>query len=151
MRKKDLMTFLVWTRNGIAFCVVWFLVLLLIYNSIFNVQTVLTDTLVKMLFWVIGGVLIFNIFFTRLIFRKWSFLTRITCFMPTIGLYEGICFYRHGLFEGSDVSWLIFMGIVFALYSICIAIYQKRCQKQCEIYTLALKRYQRERSAENGK
>ena len=33
-RKKDIIQFFVWMRNGIAFCTTWFLVLTLAYNYI---------------------------------------------------------------------------------------------------------------------
>lgn len=150
MRKRDLMIFLKWTKNGSAFCTAWFLILLLVYSSVFKIEVVSTERLVNMVLWVIGGVLIFNAFFTRLFFRRWSFLRRLTCFMAAIGIYESIFFYRLGFFGGSAVQLPIFIGIVFILYLICIAIYRRYSKKRGEIYTEALQKYQLKRSEKDG-
>lgn len=61
--KNDMIQFAVWTRNGIAFSITWFLTLVLIYNSVTGIQSILTESLIKMMFWIIGGVLLFNLFF----------------------------------------------------------------------------------------
>ena len=36
--KEDFIKFLVWMRNGTAFCTIWFLILMLVYNSIYNIS-----------------------------------------------------------------------------------------------------------------
>lgn len=151
--KKDIIQFLEWTRNGIAFCTAWFLILLLAYNYFNDIQTVSTLNLIKMVVWITGGVLIFNSFFTRLIIKKLGFVKRLSCFMAVISIYECIGFYWFGFFSdsGSTAQWLIFVGIVLVLYLICIAIYHIYSKRQGEIYTQALKQYQNKRSMQNGK
>lgn len=147
-RKDKVIQFVVWMRNGIAFSTAWFLILLLAYNHIFNIQTISTNTLTKLVIWIVGGVFIFNLIFTRLIIKKWSFTGRLTCFMSVISLYECLGFYWFGFFEGKGtiVQWVTFIGIIFVLYFICIAIYQKHSKKQGEIYTQVLREYQSKRS-----
>lgn len=147
-RKDKVIQFGVWMRNGIAFSTAWFLILLLVYNHIFNIQTISTNILTKLVLWIVGGVFIFNLFFTRLIIKKWSFTGRLTCFMILISLYECLGFYWFGFFEGKGtiVQWGTFIGIIFVLYFICIAIYQKYSKKQGEIYTQVLREYQSKRS-----
>lgn len=132
--KNDMIQFAVWTRNGIAFSITWFLTLVLIYNSVTGIQSILTESLIKMMFWIIGGVLLFNLFFTRLIIRKVGFIMRLTGFMVTFGLYETLCFYSLGIFSevGNVLQWLVFAGIIFLLYLICIAIYHKYSEKRAK-------------------
>lgn len=151
--KKNFFHFMVWMRNGIAYTVSWFLILLLIYNKLCNHQAISTDGLIKMVVWTVGAVFIFNLLFTRFIIKKWNFMTRLTIFMVSICLYEGAGFYWLKIFirKNSAFEWLAFIGIVFVLYLICIMIYQKYSKKQGEIYTQALQQYQQKRSMQNGK
>lgn len=151
-RKKEVIHFLEWMRNGVAFCTTWFLILVLAYCYISGVQTIITTFLIKMIVWIIGGVFIFNLFFTNLIITKWSFIRRLSGFMVIISLYECLGFYWFEFFEkaGSVIQWTVFAGIVLVLYLICIAIYQRYSKRQGEIYSQALQRYQQKRSMENG-
>lgn len=152
-RKKDVIHFLEWMRNGVAFCTTWFLILVLVYCYLSDVQTLLTTSLIKMLVWIIGGVFIFNLFFTHLIIRKWSFVSRLSGFMIAVSFYESVGFYWLGFFQGtgSAIQWSAFVGIVLVLCLICIAIYHRYSRRQGEIYSQALQRYQQKRSMENGK
>lgn len=149
----EIIQFSVWMRNGIAFCITWLLLLLLVYTHIFNIQTISTNILERLVFWIVGGVFIFNLIFTRLIIKKWNFTGRLTCFMVLISLYECLGFYWLGFFEGkgSAVQWTAFIGIIFILYFICMAIYQKYSKKKGEIYTQVLREYQSKRSIQNEK
>lgn len=151
--KKDFFHFMVWMRNGIAYTVSWFLILLLIYNKLRNHQAISTDALTKMVVWTVGAVFIFNLLFTRFIIKKWNFMTRLTVFMISICLYEGAGFYWLRIFIHKDAvfEWLVLIGIILVLYLICILIYQKYSKKQGEIYTQALQQYQQKRSMQNGK
>lgn len=146
IQKKDVKQFFIWLRNGISFSVTWFLILKLIYNRLANIQNVSTDNLLKMIIWLSGGVLLFCLLFTGILFRKMNFTGRLTCFMLLFSVYEGLYFYRCGYFaeKGTLSQWLLFCGIVMVLYFICIAIYQKYSKKHGEIYTKALKKYQKE-------
>lgn len=148
-RKRDMMQFLIWVRNGIAFCTTWFLMLILAYYHIANQQVIPTAVLTKIFLLIIGGVLIFSIFFTRCFIRNWSFTKRLTSFMLSISTYECAGFYWLGIFDGTGtlIQWVTFVGIVLGLYFCCIAIYQRYSQKQGEIYTQALQKYQQERQA----
>lgn len=151
--KKDFLHFMVYMRNGISYSVSWFLILLLIYNKLCNHQAISTDGLIKLVALTIGAVFIFNLLFTRFIIKKWNFMTRLTIFMVSICLYEGAGFYWLRIFIHKDATfeWLVFIGIVFVLYLICILIYQKHSKKQGEIYTQALQQYQQKRSMKNEK
>lgn len=134
-------------RNGIAFCTTWFLILGLLYCHIFNRQVVSVDSLTRLLFFVIGGVFLFNLLFTKLLIKHWGFVARLSCFMALISLYEGVAFYLIGLFQDKEnfMQWGILIGIIFVLYVICIVIYQQYSKRQGELYTQALETYQQER------
>lgn len=151
--KKDIIQFMIWMGNGVAYAVSCFLILLLIYNKLCNHQAISTDALIKMMVWAVGAVFIFNLLFTRFIIKKWNFMARLTIFMVSICLYEGAGFYWLRVFIRKDavLQWLAFIGIVFVLYLICVVIYLKYSKKQGEIYTQALRQYQKTRSIEKGK
>lgn len=151
--KKDIIQFMIWMGNGVAYAVSCFLVLLLIYNKLCNHQAISTDGLIKMMVWAVGAVFIFNLLFTRFIIKKWNFMARLTIFIVSICLYEGAGFYWLRVFIRKDavLQWLAFIGIVFALYLVCVVIYLKYSKKQGEIYTQALRQYQKTRSIEKGK
>lgn len=151
--KEELLKFLAWMRNGTAFCTTWFLILMLIYNSIYNIPAISTNMLIRLIFFSLGGVFLFNLFFTCLFIKKWSFIKRLTGFMIAISLYECGGFYWLDFFQsqGNIIEWLIFVGIVLVLYFCCVVIYQQYSKKQGEIYTKSLRVYQQKRSSENGK
>lgn len=151
--KEELQKFLVWMRNGTAFCTTWFLILMLAFSSIFHVTAISTNILIRMVLLSLGGVFLFNVFFTGLFIQRWSFIKRLTGFMIVISFYECLCFYSLDFFRsrGTIVEWIIFAGIVLALYFCCIAIYQQYSRKQGEIYTKSLQAYQQKRRMENGK
>lgn len=149
--KSEVIRFAVWMRNGVAFCTTWFLILILAYNYIFNIQNISTKSLMKVVLLIIGGVLIFNLSFTRIIIKKWNFMVRLTFFMCAISLYECLGFYWLGYFKGVAVQWLIFIGIILVLYFICAVLYQKYSKKQGEIYTKGLQKYQMERNMQHEK
>ena len=132
MSKKDIYQFLTWMRNGIAFCTTWFLILLLVYNLIFKIQSISTSGLIKLVLFCTGGVFLFNVCFTRLLIKKWSFLKRLTCFMTMFCIYQCWGFYQLNIFKGRGtvISWMFFLGIVFGLYLCCITIYHSYSKKQ---------------------
>lgn len=146
--KSEMIRFAVWMRNGVAFSTTWFLILILAYHSIFHIQNISTNGLMKVVLLIIGGVFIFNLSFTRIIIKKLNFTMRLTCFMCAISLYECLGFYWIGFFKGrgTAVRWLLFIGIILILYFICAVLYQKYSKKQGEIYTKGLQKYQMERS-----
>lgn len=150
--KKDIGQFLVWMRNGISFCTTWFLILTLAYNALYDIETISTGSLIKMVLWVTGGVFLFTLLFSDAIIRKWSFISRLTCFMAAISIYECLGFYWLGIWSerGMLIEWLGFIGVIFVLYFVCIGIYQRYSRKQGELYTEALQKYQQQRSAEDG-
>lgn len=152
-KKRDMIQFLVWMRNGTAFCTTWFLILLLIQSYAYNRQTIATNSLTKRLLLIVGGVFLFSIFFTKLFIKQWSFTKRLNGFMISFILYECAGFYWMGIFRGTGTwtEWLIFIGIVCGLYGLCMMIYERYRAKQGEIYTQALQRYQEQRSKEDGK
>ena len=151
--KEEFLKFLVWMRNGTAFCTTWFLILMLVYNSIYNIPSISTNILIKLILLSFAGVFLFNLFFTCLFIKKWSFVKRLSGFMIVISLYECLCFYSLDFFQsaGTVIGWIIFVGIVLILYFCCIAIYQQYSKKQGEIYTKSLQTYQQKRRIENGK
>ncbi len=151
--KTEFIQFAIWMRNGIAFCTTWFLILILACSYILNFQIISVNVLMKMILFITGGVLIFNICFTRIIIKKLHFTARLTCFMCAVSLYECLGFYWLGFFKGrgTTAQWLIFIGIILILYFICICLYQKYSKKQGEIYTKVLRKYQIERSMQHEK
>lgn len=151
--KENIMQFLVWIRNGTAFCTTWFLIIRLVCCRIFDRQTLSADGLTRMLLLIVGGVFIFSIFFSRLFIKKLSFTKRLTCFIVSIGIYECAGFYLVGIFKGTGslIQWGVFFGIICVLYFICIAIYNGYSKKRGEIYTRALENYQRQRREEHEK
>ena len=152
-RKKDIIQFMVWMRNGISYAVSCSLFLLLAYNKLCHHQAISTDGLINLMVWTVGAVFIFNLLFTRFLIKKWNFVTRLTVFMISICLYEGVGFYWLSVFNRKSTifQWLFFDGIVFILYFVCILVFRKYSKKQGEIYTLALRQYQKTRGIEKGK
>lgn len=152
MKKKDIVKFLVWLRNGFAFCTTWFLILMIARGYLLHVETISVNSLAKMLLLVLGGVFVFNVFFTELFIKKWSFTSRLTGFMLSVSIYESMGFYWIGLFagKGTILQWLVFIGILCGLYFYCIGIYQQYSKKQGELYTQALQKYQEQRGIEDG-
>lgn len=150
-RRNELIRFIIWTRNGIAFGTTWFLILLLVYNCIFHISVIRTNSLIHLFLWIVGGVFIFNSIFTRLFIKKWDFTGRLTCFMSIISIYECLGFYWLGFFKesGTAIQWITSIGIVFVLYIICIIIYQKYRKKRGDIYTRKLQEYQSKRSIQH--
>lgn len=151
--KKELSHFFVWMRNGIAFCTTWLLILGLLYCHIYDRQTVSVDSLTRLLLLVIGGVFLFNLFFTKLLIKRWGFIKRLSCFMALFCIYECMGFYLIGVFQdqGNFMQWGIFISIVCILYVICLVIYQQYSKRQGELYTQALEKYQQERKKNNDK
>lgn len=152
-KKEELKKFLIWLRNGTSFCFTWFLILLLAYHSYFDIPSIPTKRLIHVLFFCIGGVTIFNAFFTNLLIRRWSFTQRLTGFMVVFSIYECICFYRMKFFQtsGSVSEWFVFAGIILLLYFCCLSLYQIYSKKQGQLYTQSLQKYQEKRRLEHGK
>ncbi|MBQ8780607.1 MAG: hypothetical protein IJZ72_02885 [Oscillospiraceae bacterium] len=150
--KNEIKKFALWFRNGFAFCTAWFLILILMYCKLSGRETLSTESLAEMLLWTAGGVLIFCVMFTRLIFKGMSFALRLTVFMLGIGFYECAAFYSAGIFKktGNAVQWGVFAAVIAVLYGACMLIYSLYSRKQGELYTNALKKYQQERKTENG-
>lgn len=151
--RNEMIRFAIWMRNGVSFCITWFLLLILAYDYYFHIPNIAIVDLIKGVLLIIGGVLIFNVCFTRFMMKKVNFTARLTCFMGAISLYECLGFYWLGFFQGkgSAVQWLIFITIIFMLYAICILLYRRYSKKQGEIYTEKLIQYQRERRSEHEK
>lgn len=151
MNRKDLMQFLIWMRNGTAYCTAWFLLLIVLVGFACGAETISLTALAKMLLLVSGGVFIFCVCFTSLFIKRWQFTARLTGFILSLGAYESLGFYWTGFFsgKGSELQWYIFTAIIIILYLLCIGIYQLYSRKQGTLYTEALRRYQEKRSEEN--
>lgn len=144
MRKENVIQFLTWFRNGVAFVMVWLLLLVMSFCKVYGAKTISVEWLWKLFLSVAGGVLVFCVLFSSLLIRRWSFQVRLTVFMLFISFYECTCFYLLGIFgtQGSLVQYVMFAGIVLVCYFICIGIYQRYSRKQGAIYTKALQDYQ---------
>ncbi|MBQ7942959.1 MAG: hypothetical protein IJ326_02720 [Lachnospiraceae bacterium] len=144
MRKENVIQFLTWFRNGVAFVTVWLLLLAMIRNQVYGIETIETEWLWKLLISVAGGVLLFCVAFTSLVIRHWGFQMRLTAFMLAISVYECVCFYWMGIFgaEGTLIQYAVFAGIVLVCYFICTWIYSRYSRAQGELYTKALQDYQ---------
>lgn len=151
-RKKDWIQFFTWLRNGSAFCISWFLILWLLYNSVHGIETIKTIHLVKLVAVSVTGVFLFCFFFTKLFIKRWRFLSRLTGCMLTVSVLEGMAFYWLGIFvrTGTWQEWLGFVGIVLGFYLICILLYEIYSKRKGEMYTLALEQYQQKRSRNHG-
>ncbi len=151
--KSDLIQFLVWMRNGVSFCTTWLLILWMLLNFFYGIEVVKTESVLKMLLFVLGGVFLFSSAFTKFLIKRWSFVTRLTCFMILFSIYECVAFLSMGFWKtsGSMGEWIGFCGIVFSLYIICVAIYRVYSRKQGEMYTKALQNYQYMRSVNHEK
>ena len=150
--KKNITQFLVWMRNGIAGGISWVLILWLIFGNMYGVESISIEKLSNMVFFVIVGIFIFCVFFTRVIIRKWSFITRLTCFIVAAVVYECAVFYGTGFWVGSGslITWVSFAAPILISYFICIILYSRYSKKKGDIYTEALQKYQQERIAENA-
>lgn len=148
--KQEVVKFFAWMRNGIAFCTSWFLLLWILYDSYFNIESISVNSLAGMFLFVAGGVFLFSSIFTKLFIRKSSFVVRLTCFMFLFGIYESITFYYTGFFGslGTFLQWTAFVAIILISYVICIAMYRVYSKKQGDIYTEGLQKYQQKREAE---
>lgn len=145
MQRGSIKQFMIWFRNGVSICTLWFLILMIVRNYALGIEEIKTDTLLKMILSIAGGVLGFCICFLPTIIRKWNFQTRLTIFMLFFSVYECACFYWLGIFQekGTLVQYAIFAGIVLACYLVCMGIYGVYSRKQGELYTEALKNYQK--------
>ncbi len=144
MRKENVIQFLTWFRNGVAFAMTWLLLLVMLRNQVYGIDAIETVWLWKLLSSVAGGVFLFCVAFLPLFIRRWSFQVRLTFFMLTISVYECVCFYWMGIFgtKGSLYQYGIFAGIVLVCYFICIWIYSRYSKMQGKLYTKALQDYQ---------
>lgn len=144
MRKENIIQFLIWFRNGVAMVTVWLLLLVMIRNQIYGIDTIETAWLWKLVISVAGGVFLFCTAFTPLFIRRGSFQVRLTFFMLIISVYECVCFYWIGIFgtKGTWIQYAIFAGIVLVCYFICTWIYSRYSKVQGELYTKALQDYQ---------
>lgn len=145
--------FFKWMRNGIAFVYTWLVLLLLVRNQIFGIESVSTLELAKLFVMVTGAVLLFCICFLKGIIKNMSFLMRLTICMISIVLFEIFGFYWIGIFtEKSTIKqWFIFGGIVLVLYFCCISISYVINKEKGDLYTKNLIEYQKERSIVHGK
>lgn len=145
--------FLKWMRNGIAFVYTWLVLLLLVRNQIFGIESVSTSGLVKLFVMVTGAVMLFCICFLKGIIKNMSFLMRLTVCMISIVLFEIFGFYWIGIFteKGTIKQWFVFGGIVLVLYFCCIGISYVINKKKGALYTKNLIEYQKERSIVHGK
>jgi len=147
--KKNLIIkqFLIWLRNGVCFCMTWFIILLLLFSKLFGYKAITMNTLGKLLLLTLVGVCLFNLFFIKGIIKKWSFTQRLTGFMLVFSILEALSFYWIGLFtrSGTLAQWLAFIGIVLVLYFMCIGINFIYGKRQEARYSSALKAYQASR------
>ena len=110
-RKNEFLKFLTWLRNGTTFCITWFLILILIFNTIYDIPSISTNKLIELIFLCMGAVFLFNTFFTCLFIPKWSFTKRLSGFMIGISIYECLIFYSLGIFKNESITvWIIFLS-----------------------------------------
>ena len=153
IRKNEIIQFVRWTRNGIAFCTTWFLILVLVFCALSGIDSVSAVFLMRMMLLITGDVLIFNLCFSRLLLRNRSFTWRLTFFMCAISVYEIAGFYWLGFFQGigSAVQWILFIAIVLSLYLICLLLYRLCSAREAERFTQNLQTYQKRRILEKQK
>lgn len=147
MRKNDAVKFLIFMRNGFSFCFSWFVIIILVYSIIFDVESIKTKTLFMLLIFILGAVFIFGFVFTRCFIKRWSFIKRLNSFFIIISVYQFAWFYKNGIFNKTEIkkSVAIFFVIALLLYIVCMFIYSKHSKKKEKLYTMALKEYQKGR------
>lgn len=143
-QKSELIKFFNWLKKGFAFCLSWFLLIILVLANLFNHSVITIEFLNKLIIAIIGGVFIFCFIFTNLFIKKWLFVRRLTIFLILISIYEIIIFYWIGYFNqpATFIQILIFISIILILYFINLAIYHRYSKKQGELYTQSLHQYQ---------
>ena len=135
--------FFTWLRSGVCFTVTWFLFLILLLPDADG--RIERASLWYLFAGAVGGVLLFCLFFTRVMLRKWGFTARFSLFMGLLlgwqMVFGGILLPDH-VFALSPMQWLGFAGIAVLLYGISMVIYAVYRQKKGALYTQALQAYQ---------
>lgn len=150
--KQEIIKFLIWFRNGSAFCISWLLILSLIYFGFSNVAAIPIEFFIKLVILSMGGVLLFCVMFTKLLLRKCPFTLRLSIFFAGISVLEWNGLYWMGIFNRiATASECVFTAsMLLGLYFVCVAIYSRYRKKTSMKYTDALLMYQKKRSDENA-
>lgn len=145
--KKNVKTFLVWMRNGVAFCFTWLVIVLLAGNICKGIENISTIFLCKLLGFVCGSVLLFTLSFSETVLRGIGFTAKLTWFMVLFSGYETVCFYWMGIFsgKGSIRQWILYGGVIFVMYGISMLGYELYSRKKAKEYEHALYMYQEKR------
>ena len=87
---KNLKTFFIWIRNGVAFCFTWLMVVILLRNTYLGIENISTTEIFKLLILACGGVILFTALFSETLIKGISFTAKLTGFMVLFSVYEQI-------------------------------------------------------------
>ena len=71
---KNLKTFFIWIRNGVAFCFTWLMVVILLRNTYLRIENISTTGIFKLLIFACGGVILFTVLFSETLIKGISFI-----------------------------------------------------------------------------
>ena len=147
-RKQELKKCMIWMRNGISIGITWALVLLIAAGHTLGATEISIGVLAKMMLLISGGVFVFCLCFTKLLFIRRSFLRRLCFFAAFISVYQIAGFYWIGFFTnaGSVLQWTVYAGILLLSFLCCVLIYRAYCRRKGEVYTQMLNEYRKQRS-----
>ena len=153
MEKKSWKEVFLALRNCVVFSYAWFVILTIALCMVNGRKEIDVAFLGKLLVLCIVGSVLFVLFFSKVMIKKKVFIFRLSLFMTFFVPCEIFGFYWIGIFNGAGKmkQWLLFCGIIISLYLICILIDKVIYERQGEMYTFQLNKYQETRRVENGK
>jgi hypothetical protein len=135
--------FLVDLRNKMVFVFSWLVFIWLIFYSSQGMKEISLSVLWQLFVLSLSGSALFNLFFSGVLFKKLSFAWRLTCFIVSCAIVEGVLIYNFQLFGITKlVEWGLFLLIVLVLYFVSLGIFQIYKTKSGKHYTDLLKEYQ---------
>ncbi|MBQ3164287.1 MAG: hypothetical protein IJC02_07085 [Lachnospiraceae bacterium] len=148
---KNLKTFFIWIRNGVAFCFTWLMVVILLRNTYLGIENISTTEIFKLLILACGGVILFTALFSETLIKGISFTAKLTGFMVLFSVYETVIFYWLGIFSGKGnvIQWMLFLGIILVMYGISMVGYELYSRKKAKDYDNALYAYQEKRGGKS--
>jgi len=141
--KKDTKTILSIFRNTLAFSYAWLVLCSALAFTAGGSGEISTSYLFKLLLLCAWGSLCFSFCFFSNTLKKKGFIFCLTLFYISFIPVEILIFYAMKLFTsgGSPLMWIIFAGIVAALYITCILIDRLVMAKRAAVYTEKLNSY----------
>lgn len=137
--------FFIGVRNATASFFSWLVIVWILFYSISGKQSITLSTLWQLLVLSFSwGILLTLFYFTNIFTHKnISPTKKFTLFMSTCIIVESLLVFAFGLFGVTSLlQWGMFIGIVFILYAISLAIFEIYKIKASKEYTKLLRNYQ---------